>query len=206
MNAKARPHLVFPVSPRSTAEIELAANEMLRALFPSALAGVVPVPLEEWAERILQRHQVHVVPVDDAELPDAYADTNPFAPGGGVEVRMRASLYDGLSHRGPASHFPRATLAHELGHVALHVEQLRDRVRLRQQYPALGLTLPRADPRSLKPFQDPEWQAWTFAGALLAPRSAIMRLPSRDARTVGEAFRISVDFASNHLRRLKIAR
>lgn len=69
---------------------------------------------------------------------------------------------------------PRGTyfVAHELGHCVLHTEQL---VRL-AQIPATQLAGLHRARIEHKPYQDTEWQANAFAGALLMPAAGLFAL------------------------------
>lgn len=85
---------------------------------------------------------------------------------------------------------------HELGHAHLHVNQIRHRLRY-------GEGLPRqVRARDIKPYADAEWQAWTFAGCMLAPRAAILAEKIRTPEALSMKFHTSVVLMTNHLRRL----
>lgn len=195
-----RSEFVIPMAPMSVAAIEEVANAFLKEFCPEALLTPTPLPLARWLDVDLQKRGIHVIPVKTEELPDAHAETDPTTEQ--IEIRMRAEEYDAIFTHGPKTNFARATVCHELGHAILHVRQIRRRQRL--SHGLDKLTLKRVDRASLKPFVDPEWQAWTFAGAILAPRSVVTKLPWKDAYSVAAIFKISPQLAANHLRRLKI--
>jgi Zn-dependent peptidase ImmA (M78 family) len=97
---------------------------------------------------------------------------------------------------GRKAHHARGTVAHELGHVYLHVNQIRARI-------ALGRGLPRqVDVREVKTYDNAEWQAWAFAGCFLAPRASILAANTLDAAQLASIFATSEKLMKLHLRRL----
>lgn len=95
-------------------------------------------------------------------------------------LALREDVYDGLCmHKGR----DRFTAAHEIGHMILHNGGLN-----------------RAVPnRKLRAYQDPEWQANTFAGFLLMPTHHV-----RNCRTVSQLiseFGVSSEAAKHRLRK-----
>jgi len=59
----------------------------------------------------------------------------------------------------------------------------------------------------LKAYEDPEWQAWMFAGSILMP-SSTLRMMMNDAgmlslSEVSKAYDVSEPMANSHLQRLK---
>lgn len=80
----------------------------------------------------------------------------------------------------------RLTIAHEIGHLLLHGDD--------------SIALCRLEPdESLKPYEDPEWQADAFGGELLAPSYLIRGLA---IRAVQEKCGVSESAASVQLRTL----
>jgi Zn-dependent peptidase ImmA (M78 family) len=73
-------------------------------------------------------------------------------------IILREDVYEGAIDGVPRDRF---TIAHEIGHYILHKPN------------RIGLARSKEKP---KPYQDPEWQANTFAGELLLPRSVIAGL------------------------------
>jgi len=76
----------------------------------------------------------------------------------------------------------RFTIAHEIGHYIMHIPE------------RIGLARTNEKP---KPYQDPEWQANTFAGELLAPSTAIDGLTINQ---VAEMYKVSKKVAEIQLR------
>lgn len=86
---------------------------------------------------------LEIVPLE--EMADTYGTTNTM---NGV-MRIREDVYDGACNNNPRDRF---TLCHEFGHYILH--QPENICFARGKVPA---------------YMEPEWQANTFAGELLAP-------------------------------------
>lgn len=68
------------------------------------------------------------------------------------KILIRESVYDGAYDDNPRDLF---TIAHEIGHMFLHRED--------------SISFARGKTINIKPYENPEWQANTFAGELLAP-------------------------------------
>lgn len=84
----------------------------------------------------------------DCDMKGAYAKAFPDLH----LIQVRESVYN-LAVKGDYRH--RFTLCHELGHYLMHGAQ--------------NIVFPRTE-RTPRPFEDPEWQANTFAGELLVPQ------------------------------------
>ena len=81
------------------------------------------------------------------------------------------------------------TIAHEVGHVLLHSEQ-----NIQQ--------LARTNKETIKPYENPEWQADTFAAELLMPASMITE--DDTVFTVARRFGVSYSAARIRLNKLGI--
>ncbi|PZT06150.1 hypothetical protein A7X87_08395 [Stenotrophomonas maltophilia] len=101
-----------------------------------------------------------------------------------AEIWLREDVYEGFLADQPRDRF---TVAHELGHLLMHN----------------GVSLARnmKKPSELKPYENSEWQANTFAGALLIPTATAQRL--RDEWEVAEACGVSFDAARVRLAALR---
>lgn len=93
--------------------------------------------------------EVEIVP--DEELPDNYAEYHPISN----TMLIRESVYDGACNDNGRDRF---TLAHELGHFIIHRN--------------VDYKFARSEEK-VESYQDPEWQANTFASMLLIPRDQI---------------------------------
>ncbi len=84
-------------------------------------------------------------------------------------VTLSEPTYRGLERDVPRSRF---SVAHEAGHVVQHSAEV---IRL-SKIPHRAAALLRGSYAVLKPWEDAEWQASAFAGALLAPARALRHL------------------------------
>lgn len=85
--------------------------------------------------------------------------------------------------------FLHSTLAHEIGHCHMHVREfLRRKTEAKFVHDgAHGLRLYRQE--SLRTYENPEWQAWRYAGALMMPAQSIS-IAIADGLTVGDMARM----------------
>ena len=95
---------------------------------------------------------------------------------------------------------PRArfTFAHELGHAVLHGEFLKLALAGRSPCKIYKRS-------SLRPFEDPEWQANRFAAAFLMPTPQITKLLREGLRIdqIATYFKVSISAAETRIKKLK---
>jgi len=113
-----------------------------------------------------------------------------------IEVVAAATTYEWLEDRHPRAAF---FVAHELGHCLLHTNQLMRLAQMPTNQQAAfhrGLT-------NHKPYEDTEWQANGFAGALLMPACGLAEMESRYGRLstimVQDVFKVSGQAADYRL-------
>jgi hypothetical protein len=147
--------------------IARAAEAFLQRRVPEHLDSGQRLDVVRLVDYELQKDAIAVYPVSVNELPDAEAETR-AGVGEWLEIWMRDQFYAALFDSNPNTNRARSTLAHEIGHALLHPAE----VRTGRHRPDV-LTLRRAFRSQLKPYQDSEWQAHAFAGALLMPRVAL---------------------------------
>ena len=115
-------------------------------------------------------------------------------------ILVSESVWDGLESEAPTSHYARTTVCHEIGHAILHVPLLRRRLLATD-------VLARTQRANLRPYQDPEWQAWAFAGAILMPSATLRMLQVNHGglptSLVASTYHVSEQMAQSHLRKLK---
>lgn len=140
------------VSPKSKKDIEKIAKK-IRALFNWNDLYFPIVQLLEILGAPDENGDVLLNPeiVPDEEMPNEYATYSPLQK----TIRIRESVYEGAVQNNGRDRF---TLAHELGHFVLHGSE-------EYRYARSGTEIPA--------YQDPEWQANTFASMLLMPRNMI---------------------------------
>ena len=92
-------------------------------------------------------------------------------------------VYNGIAEDHPRSRF---TGAHEFGHVVLHANQLTEQLRE-------GRAVPQLYRGEIQSYEDPEWQANYFAGAILMPAVHMFELYAEgaDEYEVADIFTVS---------------
>jgi hypothetical protein len=189
--------VVTQVASKSLAQIEAAALDTLERLAPGFVGRAEPLDVANLVDYGLPKHGIHFVPVEDDELGDhwAYAQCD-GDEGDDVEVLVQNTEWQNVHNGGRRAHHGRATFMHELGHVILHVPQIRRRR-------SRGLGMPRQMRVSqIKRYQNPEWQAYAFGGCMLAPRSSIIASGLRSVAALSITFATSEELMRLHLKRL----
>ena len=187
--------------PVSRAMLERLGVAVLEELQPEALHCPRPIDLVELVDHQLPRHGVDVYPVRQEELGEIWAATDPEGRvGDRITILLAEKLDDDLRKGGPIAHMARATLAHEIAHAVLHVDFIRRRL----VHPQGQNLLSRTKRHQLKPYEDPEWQAWMLGGCLLVPRTTLAMSSERSLEGLAETYQISVPMMRAHLKRLKL--
>lgn len=94
----------------------------------------------------------------------------------------------------------RSTVAHETGHVILHVPISS----LYKSFQEKGMGFKRSR-KDLKPFEDPEWQAWELSKQLLMPTRPLIYLLDNyhmDVKELAEIYNVNEKFVRTRLRNL----
>lgn len=137
-------------------------------------------PVVRFAEVIMQQvdNTYRFIVLEKNEMPDKYAYYDPM----NNSMVVRSDVYE-LACNGNGRH--RFTIAHELGHYFLHKEDVK-LARVSGGY-------------VLKIYQNPEWQANTFASELLMPKKLIRGLNVEEIQekccTSGQAAEIALNKA-----------
>lgn len=146
------------------------------------LESVLYFPVVETLERLhLFDPAAHFEVVDAEELEhyDYHAETDIM----NKCIKIRSDVYDRAC---AGCGRDRSTIAHELGHFILIL--------------LCGVKLARSfDQRTLKAFNDPEWQAKCFAGELLMPAHLIKGM---DAKQIAMKCGVSIEAASFQLSKI----
>lgn len=156
-------HLV-PVKPRSKAEIELLALNIIKEFQPEVLNSEKQFNIEKFFECNLK--PLTGVDYDYQKLEfGIYGYTDSDA--------MVSVISIDLVEEPSQEHFYRSTATHETGHAILHVPDYRSAKAILRSVNDKEHILRAYREEDLKPYMNPEWQAWRFAGALLMPAPAV---------------------------------
>lgn len=145
----------FIATPTSRNKIRILTS-VIRREFGLADERFFPVMhfLEMGLPALDEKFDYEILPVD--EMRDSYAITYPEEN----KIAIREDVYINAANDVPRDRF---TIAHEIGHYIMHGPN--------------GIGLARNDKKEkVPPYKDPEWQANTFAGELLAPPKLIRGL------------------------------
>jgi len=189
------------VAPRTIAEIESLAEAVVRQYQPSALEQLIPFDVEGFFECELE--SLTGISTDVRVLPkglDGYTD-----PGMRVCV-ISSLLYDNADDIVKYRRL-RSTIAHEIGHCLLHVPNASERNELKGRFENDGnYPIERYDPQDLRAFENPEWQAWRFASALLMPEVCFRRAVRVGWKmsTIQNAFEVNPSFVESRKNQLSI--
>jgi hypothetical protein len=142
---------------------------LLQEIQPEALSGQCPTDVETIFEFYIP---------DRYNIETGYGDLSVLGDNvlGYTDAKQKVSVVDKtLSDSTEQSMIRRfrATVAHEIFHCMCHVPILNS-FRSSSLF-GNGETLHRAERSKIKPFLDPEWQAWEFARACLMPRQLIVQ-------------------------------
>ena len=177
--------------PYSYRKLERTATHVRQQLNILPHEAIDPLKLFEGLDDILiDRRAGSPIPLRHGVISLEYSEgyTKYDSERGVIEVLASEQTYEWLEQS-----YPRATyfVAHELGHCVLHTEQL---IRLAHMPPTQLEGLHRGEVMH-KPYEDTEWQANAFAGALLMPAAGLLALErevrSLTATKVSELFGVS---------------
>lgn len=185
-------------NPRKGLDIDATAFNIIKRFQPKALIEPIPFNIEEFFEFDLEK--ISGVKTDYRMLPSGIHGVTDSDKKMSI---ISSDLMDDVFK----IKFTRSTMAHEAGHVLIHVPEFRLKKALLNSIhddEHSSLRLYRED--AIPIFRNPEWQAWRFAGALLMPattfKSAIQQGYSE--YDLSEAFQVNPAFVRTRMRALKI--
>lgn len=173
-------------------QIEREALALVQEFCPELLREPGPFPMEEFLDTGLKPITGFEFYVSEELGAAVDGLTSPLDK----ELILSAATFDQLPTGGRALF----TAAHEVGHVLLHADQVRERF-------ANGLDTVLHRKANLKAYEDPEWQANTFAAALLMPLPAVQKL-MRLGESIGDVaniFKVSHSAAQIRVEKLRAA-
>jgi predicted transcriptional regulator len=189
---------VVKAAPTRSAEIDHLAFRIIKQYQPEALQQPQEFDIERFYENALEKFTGVRPDYQDLGLPvHGYTDSD-----------QQISVVDTALAENPSQRNRfRATVAHEVGHAILHVQQFRKRkelLRFTHDCEDVSLRMYRED--EIPAYVNPEWQAWRFAKAILMPEKTfrMAHATGMDLRKLAATFGVSVDFARQRLRDLRL--
>ena len=157
---------VLKVRSRSGQEIEKTAHDIVKAYQPDAVKFTISFDVEDFFEFELEdKTGIEAI---FKWLPaglDGYTDS----------VNMQCYVATQLLEFGDCQVTKRrlrATIAHEIGHCFLHVEDARRNRAFQQKFlNNQSSSIQMYKPQEIEIYKNPEWQAWRFASAMLMPEN-----------------------------------
>jgi Zn-dependent peptidase ImmA (M78 family) len=193
------------VPPMSRIRIEEKSKEILIAILPEALDSEEPVDIEHIFEIEL--------PKMFPGLKTGYYDLSIKGQGvlGYTSASEKVCLVDiGLydltcieNARDTDLRRFRSTVGHEVAHCICHYPYLKVFESFNTSISSTSLM--RIEKRiDIKPYQDPEWQAWEMAGALLMPMARIEKDLSQrlSIQKIAEKYEVNPSFAEARIKRI----
>lgn len=168
----------FQVPPLSTEKITARADFLRKTLAVETDRFPLIEVVEYWFPALWEAFSLQVR--EKSEMGSAHGLTFPET----AEIWLREDVYEGFLADQPRDRF---TVAHEVGHLLLHN--------------GVGLARSMRKPSELKAYENSEWQANTFAGALLIPTATAQCL--RNELELADACNVSVDAARVRLASLR---
>lgn len=191
-------HKVVKVKGRSGIEIDNMALHIIRVLQPEILTRLQPFDIERFFE--CDMPQIFDVTTE-------YRELNPGIHGYTDSDLRECVISKFLVEDQTQEHFRNATIAHECGHCILHLPEVTDRkaeLKFIHDADHVRLRLYRQD--EIPTYQNPEWQAWRFAGALLMPTQTFSEAIRRgySDREISRIFHVNPAFVSSRAKALKL--
>lgn len=167
----------YPVSPHSKESLERIGEKILAQFDGKHLQRPSKLDVEKLIDPFLKKTYDWSLDIQDDLPADVLGISDPKRKA----IRLPQSSYDRLVNGDGRSRF---TGCHEFSHVVLHRDQMSERM---VTFQGSNEYLYRADRTSIRPFENPEWQADYLAGVLLMPRSAVFQLVDKYEQNVVNA-------------------
>ncbi len=183
----------------SRREINELAENIIKHIQPRVISGQDAFDIDKFIEVIEDIMEIDF---------DFTNDLQPGVHGCTSTIDNKVLILSDLADEPVNIKYFRSTVAHEIGHVILHLPRLRklskDKTFIQRKEENKDFNL--YSSKKLKPYEDPEWQAWEFAGALLMPKPAIMTLKNKgiSLNAMAEVFNINQVFLESRMRKLKM--
>jgi len=186
-------------NPRKGLDIDAIALRIIKKFQPKVLIKPTHFNTEEFFEFDLEK--VSGVKTDYRVLPTGIY--------GVTDSDKKVSIISSdLMEDSSQIKFTRSTMAHETGHVLIHVPEFRlKKALLKSIHDDEHASLRMYRECDIPIFRNPEWQAWRFAGALLMPATTFKAAIQQgyDEYDLSDAFQVNRAFVRTRMRALKIA-
>lgn len=185
----------------SRADIENASLKVLKDFCPDAAERLLPLDIERLFEQYLPKRFGVATRYSDLSF-GIHGMTDPEKMLSIVSVSL-VEADDAGTRR-----FGRSTIGHEIGHAVLHAQQFK-RKRLEAKFyndeDHSGQQLFRQS--DLRPFENPEWQAWEFCKSLFLPKHLISDAfnNGESVQQIAEKVDLNPKFIEVRLKNLKLA-
>jgi Zn-dependent peptidase ImmA (M78 family) len=189
---------IVPARARSRADIEGYALNLLREHQPEVIKGDSAFEIERFFDCELER----LSGVD----PD-YQNLE-FGIYGYTDSESKTCVISAELAIDPWQvRFLRSTIAHETYHALVHVSEFRRKKAILTSIHGKDHSLRMYRESEVKPYMNPEWQAWRFAGAILMPEPGFKKLIAEglSVTEISNIYEVNPSFVRNRMRMLKIA-
>lgn len=191
---------VPPVNPLSFKAIEMLANSFLSQFAPDNLIQAMPLDVLNLIDVKLPEYGIHVSPATREELGYRAGATDPKGDSE-INILVTEEIWDALEQTAPMNYFAKTTVCHEIGHALLHVPVIR-------RHMLVEGVLARVQRKSLKAYEDPEWQAWAFAGCIMMPSVTVNKMltlePLLNVATLSQKYELSEKMVMAQLKKMKL--
>lgn len=185
----------------SRVKIEKSAEKILKDFCPEALESLHPLNIERMFELYIpKRFNVETAYEELSFGIHGYTDPNNLKSA--VSVKLVDT--DDFSTR----RYGRSTIGHEIGHIVLHAFQFkRKNSELKFFHDETHSKPMLFRQEDLKPFENPEWQAWEFCKSLFLPKNLITKAieDGMNNQEIADAVNLNPAFIDVRLRNLRLA-
>jgi Zn-dependent peptidase ImmA (M78 family) len=188
---------LIPAKPRSNASIEKNTLEIITKFQSDVLSNNEPFDIECFFDCDLE--EFTGVKTDYQKLP--------FGIHGYTDSELMLSVISrDLAESESQNFFTYSTIAHEVGHAFLHVKDYRKKQATLLSLHEKDHNMRLCREEEIPLYMNPEWQAWSFAGAILMPATEVQKSLTKgyNISDLSERFRVNPAFVKSRLRKLKL--
>lgn len=181
--------------------IEKFAQKVLKDFCPESLDGLLPLDIEQMFEQYVPK-KFGVATGYEEMLPGIHGYTDPNK----LVSKVSSDLLD--AEDVPTIRFGRSTIGHEIGHVMLHAKQFnRKNADLRFLHDNNHLKPLLFRQEELRPFENPEWQAWEFCKSLFLPAPLMYKAveDKLEVKEISDIVNLNPAFVQVRLRNLGLS-